>query len=92
MSTNTRFAWVAMSGSPDNLVLDLLRAMRSDIGALRDDMRDVKHRLTSLEQQIVGLVATEASHYAGVAMRLDRTDDRFDRIERRPELADASHP
>jgi predicted nucleic acid-binding Zn-ribbon protein len=36
----------------DNLILEHLRAMRSDITALRDDTREVKSRLTSLETAV----------------------------------------
>ena len=34
----------------ENLILEHLRAIRSDIGLLRDDSREIKSRLTSVEQ------------------------------------------
>jgi hypothetical protein len=34
-----------MSENTENLVLELLRAMRGDIGLIKDDIREVKARL-----------------------------------------------
>jgi hypothetical protein len=42
-------------GMSDNLVLELLRAIRGDIGVLATDIRDVKHRLTLLEMGVSGV-------------------------------------
>ncbi len=53
------------------------------------DTRDAKHRMTALEIAMAALVATEGSHYASLATRVERTGDRLDRIERRLELAPA---
>ena len=41
-----------MPENVDHLILEHLRAMRSDITALRDDTREVKSRLTSLETAV----------------------------------------
>jgi hypothetical protein len=49
-------------------------------------VRDFKHRLTTLELQVTNLASTESSHYAGLAIRMDRTDDQLDRIEQRLEI------
>ncbi|HZS64878.1 MAG TPA: hypothetical protein VFA53_10355 [Xanthobacteraceae bacterium] len=61
----------------ESLVLEHLRHIRSVVDGLRDDMRDVKTRLGTLETQ-----------YAILSNRLDRLDARVERIERRLELAD----
>jgi hypothetical protein len=74
----------------DNLVLEDLRYIRGGLDALRQDMRDVKHRLTTLEVQVTNLASPESSHYAGLAIRMDRADDRLDRIERRLDLVPAT--
>jgi tetrahydromethanopterin S-methyltransferase subunit G len=74
----------------DNVVLEHLRHIRGGLDALREDVRDVSHRLTSLEIQVSNFVTTETSHYAGLALRMDRTDDRLDRIERRLEIVPAA--
>jgi hypothetical protein len=73
----------------DNLALEHLRHIRGGLDALREDVRDVKHRLTTLEIQVTNLAPIESSHYAGLATRMDRTDDRLDRIERRLEISAA---
>jgi predicted nuclease with TOPRIM domain len=62
----------------ESLVLDHLRHIRSAVDALREDMREVKTRLGIL-----------VSQYAGMPSRLDRLDARFERIERRLDLAEA---
>ena len=35
-----------------NLILDTLRAIRHDIGEMREDIRDLKHLVSSVEQQL----------------------------------------
>jgi hypothetical protein len=79
-----------MSDQPDNLVLNLLRAIRNDVAEIRADLLEVKQRLTTLEIQVGNLVATEQSHYAQLMLRMDRHDGRLDRIERRLELTEAA--
>ena len=61
----------------ENLVIEHLRHIRTAVDGLRDDMRDVKSRLGTLETQ-----------YALLSTRLDRLDARVERIERRLELVD----
>jgi hypothetical protein len=75
---------------PDlNLVLELLRHIQSDQRVIRDDVRELKLRTSTVEHQIAQVIATEAAHYASLAGRLDRVDDRLDRMERRLGLLDA---
>lgn len=73
----------------DNLVLELLRAMRSDLTTVREDIREVKLRLTALETAVGNLAATEMSHYAITADRVDRLTNRMERIETRLDLREA---
>ena len=67
-----------MSGEPDKYLLIYLRRLDEKVDRLLDEMRDVKVRLTGVEENL-----------AGVHRRLDRTDVRIDRIERRLDLAGA---
>ncbi len=83
-----------MSDEPENLVLVYLRRLDAKMERMADDMQDVKQRLSALEigqarirQDLAELYAA----YAGVQVRLDHIDSRFDRIERRLDLQDA-HP
>jgi predicted nucleic acid-binding Zn-ribbon protein len=66
-----------MVDEPDNIVLMYLRRMDEKLDRLLDDVRDLKVRMTAVEEGV-----------AGVNRRLDRLEVRVDRIERRLELTD----
>jgi hypothetical protein len=74
-----------MSGNLDILLLEVLRRLDAKVGGLADQVRDLTHRVTTLEHQLGGLAATEALHHACTAVRLDRVNACLDRIERRPD-------
>jgi division protein CdvB (Snf7/Vps24/ESCRT-III family) len=82
-----------MSDDPNKNVMDYLRAQfdrtNAKIDGMREDLAEVKQRLTALEIQVGNQVATEQSHYAQVMLRMDRHDARLDRIERRLDLVEA---
>ena len=59
----------------DNIVLEHVRHIRGAVDNMRDDIREIKQRVGSLENQ-----------YANISNRLDRMDFR---IERRLDLTDA---
>lgn len=61
-----------------DLVLEHLRAIRSDFAMFRDDVRDIKIRMTGVEEGL-----------AGVNRRLDRIEDRVKHIETRLDLVGA---
>jgi len=44
-----------MPENVEGLILEHLRSMRSDIAGIREDVREIKSRLSSLEQGIAGL-------------------------------------
>jgi predicted nuclease with TOPRIM domain len=67
-----------MADEPDNLILQILRRMEAKLDRVIEDIHDLKVRVTALEEAL-----------AGVHRRMDRFETRFDRIERRLELADA---
>ena len=69
----------------DNIVLEHLRAIRSDLSEIKEDIRDVKHRLTSVEMA----VSQVHGDFAGQSLRIDRIQDRLHRIETRINLSDA---
>ena len=69
-----------MAGEPDNLMLVMLRRIDETTQRTRDDILDLKVRVTAVEEGL-----------AGVNRRLDRLEARVDRIERRLELSDATH-
>ena len=56
-----------MATEPENLVIELLRTIRSDLVIVKDDMQDLKVRMTRVEEAMVG-----------VHRRLDRLDSRVE--------------
>jgi predicted nucleic acid-binding Zn-ribbon protein len=74
-----------MSDEPDNVVLHYLRRIDERTERLEGDMKDMKTRLTSVEEQ-VSLLRSDVVH---VQHRLDKVEDRLGRIEKRLDLIDA---
>ena len=67
-----------MADEPDNLVPVYLRRIDEKLDRLADDVRDLKVRVTALEESVVG-----------VQRRMDRLEARIDRIEKRLDLTEA---
>ena len=65
---------------PDNVVLVYLRRIDEKADRVIDDVRDIKLRVTNLEEG-----------QAGIQRRLDRVEARLDRIERRLDLVELPH-
>jgi hypothetical protein len=81
----------SMAESIDNLVLEILRRLQSDMADLKAGQRDIQYRLTLIEARLAGVERNLADHYAayaGQSARLDRFEDRMERLERRLELRD----
>jgi len=80
-----------MADHVENIILEHLRAIRTDIGSIKDDVRDIKQRLTSLEVAVAGLRRDNSNLYSDVVdqhARYDRLVERVERIERRLDLAE----
>jgi hypothetical protein len=60
-----------MMPEPDNVALVYLRRIDEKVDRVIDDVRDIKFRVTNLEEG-----------QAGIQRRLDRVEARLDRIER----------
>jgi hypothetical protein len=69
-----------MADEPGNVVLLLLRKIDERTERMADDLKDLRTRVTSVEEGL-----------SGVNRRLDRLEMPIDRIERRLELSDATH-
>lgn len=67
-----------MTDGPDNIVLQYLRHISTQVDRLVEEMKDMKVRLTNLEENA-----------AVVSRRLDRIENRLDRIDVRLGLAEA---
>jgi hypothetical protein len=68
-----------MPGDPGNLILNLLRAIRGDIGQIKRDIIEIKERLGFLE-----------GVYASLSRRVDRLGNDVGRIKVRLDIVDAS--
>ena len=66
-----------MANEPENLTLQILRRIDEKVDRMADDVRDIKVRLTGVEESL-----------AGVNRRIDRVEDRLSRIEKRLELVE----
>jgi uncharacterized protein YdcH (DUF465 family) len=65
---------------PVDFTLQLLRGMDAKLDRLVDDMKDVKVRISSIEENM-----------AVVSRRLDRLETRMDRVEVRLGLIEPTH-
>lgn len=68
-----------MADEPDNLVLKYLRRLDEKFDRVIDDVHDLKVRMTSVEEGLVG-----------VQRRIDRMEVRLERIENRLDLVGAA--
>ena len=74
----------------ENLMLEHLKAIRADISVIKSDIKEHTHRLGRIEVSISGLrrdMALSDETTAEQSVRMDRMNDRIERIERRLELA-----
>ena len=78
-----------MSDQPENIMLVYLRRIDANVAELRAEVRDVKQRVTNLEIQSGQTNSTMLVQYAALMQRLDRIDDRVERVERRLDLLPA---
>ena len=73
----------------DNIITGHLRPMRADIASIKDDIREVKTRITHVEAGIASLKRDAAHQYdesAAANARFDRITERIEKIERRLDL------
>ena len=80
-----------MAEDVNNLVLEHLRAIRSDLRDMRDTMAEQGQRLTQMEIGLAGLRRDQGADAGGVAemgLPLDRLVEQVRRIDRRLDLAD----
>ena len=73
----------------ENFILEHLGSIRADIAGMRDDIREIKQRLSNVESGIGSLKRDTADLYtenAAQHLRYDRLADRIEKIEKRLEL------
>ncbi len=69
---------------PDNLVLEHLRAIRSEMGKMADYMHTLGVEMTAIRQHPAGVVTLQDHDHGNIA----DIKHRLDRIERRLELVE----
>ena len=74
-----------MTEETENLVLELLRKVRTSQERTEQDLADMKARMSAVEH----LLGQHQMQFASLNARLDRVDERLGRIERRLELVEA---
>jgi phage shock protein A len=74
-----------MTNNAENIILEHLRVMRTDIGDVKGDVRDIKARLASIESYI----ATLHGDQARTGLTLDQLAERVERLEKRAGLIEA---
>ena len=74
-----------MTEETENLVLEMLRRIRSSQERMELDLVDLKARVSGIEL-VQGQMLTQLG---GLGVRLDRLEERVSRIERRLDLVDA---
>ena len=72
-----------MTETVENRILEHLRAIRADVGTLKDDNVFIKARMSSIEHQMAGVHAD----FATINSRMDSVEKRLDRIEKRLEFS-----
>ena len=76
--------------STENLVIEHLRAMRTEIAAVRADTMDTRQRLVSVESSIVDMRRNVIHVFEDMAhqqLTMDKLLDRVQRIEKRLDLS-----
>ena len=76
-----------MSEVSSELIYSILQRMQADMSEIKFDMRDLKIRMTMVEEHLGGSIIA----ISGVNSRLDRLNDRVERIETRLDLQDHAH-
>ena len=69
---------------PENLVLEHLRAIRTEMARMADDIRGLRTEMTSMRQHMAGMVTLQELDHTDIAALKARVD----RIEKRLELVD----
>ena len=79
-----------MTDNIENLVLEHLRAIRADMVYMKDDVREIKSRVNTLEAGQATIIQ-QIGHLTGMAAEqhvlYDRLLERIERLERRLEIA-----
>jgi chromosome segregation ATPase len=86
--------WVElMLQTPESRIRMILRRLQADLAHLTERRREMQARLTSVEQHLAGVAGRLARLQGDLAAHrrsIDRLEDRFAVIERRPERSETA--
>ena len=71
-------------GNRDNLILEHLRSIRSDMSAMKDEMAGMRAEMLIVRQHMAGLLGTQTLHdseIAGIKVRLGRIEKRLELVD-----------
>jgi hypothetical protein len=74
----------------ENLMLEHMKKIQSELTGIRQDNAEIKTRLSSIESGIARITRDEAGNYGEIIENrhiFDRLADRVEKIERRLEIA-----
>ena len=78
-----------MTDSVENPLLEHMKRFQSGLTRMEHKLDEVVGRIGQLEVSVAGLrrvVAHSDQNFAALSVRLDRLNERFDRVEKRLEL------
>jgi hypothetical protein len=78
-----------MAEVANDLIYGVLKPIQAEIRSLKDDNRDVRLRLASPDERLLGLAHTlnaTQTDIANIYTKANRTDRRIERIERRLDI------
>jgi hypothetical protein len=73
-----------MTAEIENLILEHLRIIRSDMSKMTEDVRGLRTEMTAIRQHLAGVVTLQELHHneiASLKVRLDRVEKRLDLVE-----------
>ncbi len=79
-----------MADNIDNIIIEHLKAIRSEIAEVKADTADIKQRMHSMDTSIIDLRRNDVHLYEDAArqqVNIDKLVERIQRIEKRLELS-----
>jgi len=73
-----------MTDQPENLIIEILRKIQTDIGELKEQQRTTNLRLSAIEHHMAGFHTSATSSHD----EIDELRRRVEQLERRLELRD----
>lgn len=79
-----------MTENVENLILEMLRAVRADVAAMKSELKENTTRLGRIESGVARIARDEGQNYSEMVEdrhAVDKLKERIERIEQRLELS-----